>query len=89
MFTMQTIARGFAGLDHTDIAWTDHNGAATQYTNLNSDEGVFAVMEFLDRNDVQDYRIVLESTELDGSTFRVDVPVHACWIDDSTCKNCG
>jgi hypothetical protein len=74
MFQMHTIARGYAGLDHTDIAWTDHNGAATQYINLNSDDGVFAVMAFLDREGVEDYRIVLESTEIGGSTFRVDVP---------------
>lgn len=74
MFTFRTIARGFAGLDNTDIAWTDDTGAATQYIDLNSDEGTTAVKRFLDREGVENYRIILESTKIGGSTFRVDVP---------------
>ena len=71
---MRTIARGFAGIDHVDIAWTDHTGTATQYLELRSDEGIFAVMDFLARESINDYQLVMESPDATGSTFRVDVP---------------
>ena len=74
MFTMHTIARGFCGLDHCDIAWTDHTGTATQYLDLAATDDFSSVRRFLEAQGVQNARIVIEETEVGGSTYRVDVP---------------
>lgn len=56
---MRVIARGIITAEVVDFAWTDHNGVATKYHNLDPDLGVYGVFDYLDAEGIKGAEVIL------------------------------